>query len=105
MIVKELSSNGQGRGDIIRELIDKVLYSYQDDVMTLSLSQGIDVNATEVSGVPLLSLAASNGHVESVSVLLELGATVNTAHKLTGNTALHQAVMAGSVDCVETLLG
>ncbi len=73
------------------------MYSY--------VSQGIDANATDLDGVPLVSLAASNGHVQCIKVLVELGALVNSVHKSTGNTALHQAVLAAHIDCVETLLG
>ena len=67
----------------------------------------MDANSTDSSGLPLLSLAAGNGHLDCVGVLVEGGASVNAQHKTTGNTALHQAVLGGParVDCVEALLG
>ena len=65
------------------------------------------MNAVDSSGVPLLSLATSNGHMECISTLIEGGASVNAQAKTTGNTALHEAVMKGPtrVPCIETLLG
>ena len=69
--------------------------------------QGADVNAVDSSGLPMLSLAASNGHMVCLGVLIEGGAKVNAQAKKTGNTALHDAVIKGPsrVPCIETLLG
>ena len=74
---------------------------------TVACFQGANVNAVDNSGVPLLSLAASNGHMECIGALVEGGANVNAQAKTTGNTALHEAVMKGPsrVPCIETLLG
>ena len=65
------------------------------------------MNATHTSGLPMLSLAVSNGHLECIDPLVEGGASVNGQEKSTGNTALHQAVVTGPirVDCIESLLG
>ena len=65
------------------------------------------MNAVDSSGVPLLSLATSSGHMDCISALIEGGACVNAHAKTTGNTALHEAVMKGPtrVPCIETLLG
>ena len=65
------------------------------------------MNAVDSCGLPMLSLAASNGHMECMGPLMEGGAKVNAQAKATGNTALHEAVMKGPsrVPCIETLLG
>ena len=65
------------------------------------------MNAMDNSGIPMLSLAASNGHMECIGALIEGGACVNAQAKTTGNTALHEAAMKGPsrVPCIETLLG
>ena len=59
------------------------------------------------TGLPMLSLAASNGHFDCIPTLVENGAKVNGQAKRTGNTALHEAVLRGPshVTCIETLLG
>lgn len=65
------------------------------------------MNAIDGSGLPMLSLAASSGHMECMGLLIEGGAKVNAQAKATGNTALHEAVMKGPsrIPCIETLLG
>ena len=59
------------------------------------------------SGLPMLSLAASNGHTNCIATLVERGAMVDAQAKATGNTALHEAVLKGSgnLACIEALLG
>ena len=59
------------------------------------------------SGLPMLSLACSNGHVQCIATLVENGAKVNTQSKGIGNTALHEAVLQGpaTIPCIEVLLG
>ena len=65
------------------------------------------MNAVDSCDLPMLSLAASNGHMECLGALVEGGANVNAQSRITGNTALHEAVMKGPtlVPCIETLLG
>ena len=65
------------------------------------------MNVVDSSGMPMLSLATSSGHMECISPLIEGGASVNAQAKATGNTALHEAVLKGPtrVPCIETLLG
>lgn len=60
------------------------------------------------AGLPMLSLAASSGHLSCMPTLVQAGARVDAQAKATGNTALHQAVLRGPVTglpCVEVLLG
>lgn len=65
------------------------------------------MNALDNCGMPMLSLAVSNGHMECIGALIAGGASVNAQAKTTGNTALHEAVMKGPsrLPCIETLLG
>jgi len=44
---------------------------------TVIILQGVDANSTSPSGLPLLSLAAANGHTQCLSVLQREGAKVN----------------------------
>ena len=59
------------------------------------------------SGLPMLSVACSNGHEQCIATLVEGGASVNAQSKPTGNTALHEAVLQGpsAIPCIEVLLG
>ena len=63
--------------------------------------------STDGRGLPLLSLATTNGHTECLATLVKHGATINAQTKATGNTALHEAVLKGpsAIPCIETLLG
>jgi ankyrin repeat protein len=74
----------------------------------LSPSQGADVNAVAPnSGLSMLSLASSNGHLNCIATLVEHGAKVDARTKATGNTALHETVLKGpeNMACIEALLG
>lgn len=59
------------------------------------------------SGLPILSLAASNNHFDCISILVRNGARVNQQARATGNTALHEAVLKGPhcIPSIEALLG
>ena len=59
------------------------------------------------SGVPMLSLACSSSHVQCITTLVENGAKVDAQSKVSGNTALHEAVLQGpsTIPCIEALLG
>lgn len=58
------------------------------------------------SGLPVLSIAVTNGHTECLDILIESGANVDAQVKGTGNTALHEAVEKGPsrLPCIQTLL-
>lgn len=62
---------------------------------------------TSDSGISMLSLAASNGHLNCIATLVECGAKVDAQAKSTGNTALHETVLngPGNLACIEALLG
>ncbi len=55
-------------------------------------------------GMPLLHLAAENGHLDCVEALLGRGADVNQRDKLDQATALHWAAQGGHLRAVEHLL-
>ena len=54
----------------------------------------------------MLSLATINGHTDSITVLLNHGASLDTQDRRSGNTALHEAAVRGSShkDSIELLL-
>lgn len=54
--------------------------------------------------VPILSLAADKGQVDTVRLLIKQGASVNAQRTLTRKTALWTAAAAGQVKVVEVLL-
>ena len=66
-------------------------------------SNGVDVNAVDVDGRRALLIAAYEGHVDSVVVLLEKGANVNACDKK-GQTALMAAAQQGHIKVLEKLL-
>jgi ankyrin repeat protein len=74
------------------------------------LARLLDENPRKLSitggqwGTPLLHLAAENGHLDCVEVLLARGAYVNLRDKLDQATALHWAAQGGHVRMVERLL-
>ncbi|XP_019864273.1 PREDICTED: double zinc ribbon and ankyrin repeat-containing protein 1-like isoform X1 [Amphimedon queenslandica] len=91
LLASELAFSGQGRADIVSNL----------------LAKGANPNALDSCGLPVLSLAAAHGHLEAMNILLELGANINVQTKRTGNTPLHEAVYVGPSrkTIIQSLLG
>ena len=75
-----------------------------DDVVTIrSLVEGADVNVRAPGGAVPLHMAAENGHVDAVRVLVEIGAEVEAA-TANGVRPLHAAAYQGHVAVVKTLV-
>lgn len=73
------------------------------DIETLTDFEG-DLNAVDkVSGQTLLSLAALVGQADSVAILIDRGADVNTPNA-EGGTALHNAAFLGRAKIAERLI-
>lgn len=70
------------------------------------LSIGMDVNCLDTNKKKApIHFAAMHGHKDVLNVLLEDPKTDINMLDGDGNSALHLATMAGSVECIELLLG
>ncbi len=68
------------------------------------IEKGADADARDLSGTPVLVIAARRGRPDIVRILLEAGAQVN-ARGSHGETALRSAVLINSVEAVRLLVG
>jgi ankyrin repeat protein len=68
------------------------------------LERGARLDRTDTSFAPALIIAAQTGNVETVQLLLDYGADVNTRIEEDGRTALHVAAASGWPDIVRALL-
>ena len=75
----------------------------QTEITSLLLDAGSDLHAVSDTHETCLHLAASNGHAETVELLLEHGINVNLAQYRDGRTALHLAAENGRADAVKAL--
>ena len=74
------------------------------DVLHILLSvSGVDVDAVNVQGASALSVTCQAGHLESLEILLEYGASINFKDR-EGATPLYQACAFGKGPVVERLL-
>jgi ankyrin repeat protein len=77
--------------------------AWSGDVAEVRLLVAAGVNLEKLeNGMSPLHLAAGNGQVETVKVLVELGADKN-AHTAGGMTPLHMAAVEGHVETVKVL--
>jgi len=63
------------------------------------LKQGLKIDENDSQGKTALHIAASNGHVRTVELLVDLGCSVELRDN-TGHEALDHAVLAGSLAAV-----
>lgn len=63
-----------------------------------------DFTITNYDGCTCLHLAAMNGHIGTVQILLEKGIDINLRAAKTGRTILHEACVAGDMELVTLLL-
>ena len=73
-----------------------------EDVQPLKL-EPTDANAASADGTTALMLAASDGDLECVKLLLDSGADISAA-RADGSTALTEAIQRGHKACVDLLL-
>jgi ankyrin repeat protein len=77
------------------------------DLVRLLVDSGADVNALDRRGYALLPIAAEDGKLEIVQILVEAGADIEgtfTGKKSTNNTALGAAAGQGHKEIVEFLI-
>jgi protein phosphatase 1 regulatory subunit 16A len=85
--------------DAIEELRGKPEATMMDDVKT-AIAEGTDLNQQGAFGATCLHIAASNGFVEVLTLLLETPKINPNVADENGDTALHVAVQQNQYDCV-----
>ena len=68
------------------------------------IEDGFDVNRVNNHGHQVLMIAAHQGHIDIVKLLIKHGANVNAKHKISGNTALIGAVFQGQKEMIKYLI-
>lgn len=84
--------------------IFQAVYHDREAALRHFLDLGESPNTLDVSGMPLLCVAAAYGHFEIASILLEAGANVNSASQDKSESALHIAIRSRHLDIVDLLL-
>ncbi|GAB4826380.1 E3 ubiquitin-protein ligase xbat33 [Ancistrocladus abbreviatus] len=75
-----------------------------NEIVTLLLENGADVNSRNYCGQTALMQACRYGHWEVVQTLLLFRCNVTRADYLSGRTALHFAIVNGHVRCIRLLV-
>lgn len=75
-----------------------------NEIVTLLLENGADVNSKNYCGQTALMQACRHGHWEVVQTLLLYRCNVTRADYLSGRTALHFAAVDGHVRCIRLLV-
>ncbi len=93
MLAKEVGISGAGRASVVKELLRK----------------GADPNYIDgETRMPVIAVAAENGHAACLRVLAEEGADVNCTISRVAGVPLHKAVLcadpAKARACVDALL-
>ena len=74
-----------------------------EEIITLLIDNGADLNAKDEDGKTPLFYASSKGHKEIVEILINHGADVNAMDK-NNNNVLFQTVFSGHYDVVNILI-
>jgi len=72
--------------------------------VSLFLAAGFSPDVKDKKGVSMLGIAARNGHLKTMELLLRSGAQVNLVSEDRGSTALFDAAMGKHEDMVKTLI-
>ena len=83
-----------GNTELIQILVQKARDHDEDS---------FDIDETNLAGLTALMIAASLGHVEAVTELVNLGANINFAHAFAQSTALHFATELGRPEVITAL--
>jgi hypothetical protein len=96
----------QGQYKNVQNLLEPVRYhetkqnSYEIPYQTIPQ----DISIKNYEGITCLHLAASHGHLDIVSMLLDKDIDVNLKEGKTGRTILHNACLTGDLNLVKLLL-
>lgn len=88
---------------IHRAPMDQVIMADDIQRVELLLNRGVDPNARDANGAPLLSIAARSNRVAVIELLITRGATVD-ARGADGKTALHEAAYFGRLGAAAALI-
>ncbi len=83
--------------------VHPLLFAKTEDVVTLLIQHGINVNARDNSGTTALHAAAWNGRIKIAALLLKNGAKLNLPGSH-GRTPLHVATVQGDINMIRLLV-
>jgi ankyrin repeat protein len=79
-------------------------YSGSANLLECLIKQGAHVNAQDKGAWTPLHLAAKNGHVKAIQILLENGANLNVKDTKHGWTPLHVAIISKQYEAANLLI-
>jgi uncharacterized protein len=97
-----LSCAGPAWADAYQEVLSAAALGHDDDLVEL-LNKGMDPNTVDAGGNTLLILAARDGHLSTVDLLIKRKAKVS-ARNFAGDSALMMAVLKGEMAVAKRLL-
>lgn len=101
-VVLALSQAGPAWADAYQDILDAAALGHDGDLVEL-LDKGMDTETVDASGNTLLILAARDGHLSTVDLLIKRRAKLG-ARNLAGDSALMVATLKGETKVVERLL-
>lgn len=103
IIMLLLASHGLAHAGAYEDILKAVSGNDTSAVVDL-LQRGMDVNTADQAGTTLLMIAARNGNLPLVQMLLTNRASVNRRNQH-GDTALMMAALGGKLEAVQALIG